>query len=51
VPLIVTANGALLRDAGGLADLAPTALSLLGEPIPAEMTGTSLVVSWDDGDA
>jgi 2,3-bisphosphoglycerate-independent phosphoglycerate mutase len=46
VPLVLTAKGAQLRDGGGLADLAPTALKLLGEPIPVEMTGTSLVVSW-----
>jgi 2,3-bisphosphoglycerate-independent phosphoglycerate mutase len=48
VPLLLTANGAKLRDGGGLADLAPTALSLLGEPIPGEMTGTPLVASWDN---
>jgi len=48
VPLLLTANGTKLRDGGGLADLAPTALSLLGEPIPGEMTGTPLVASWDN---
>jgi 2,3-bisphosphoglycerate-independent phosphoglycerate mutase len=35
--------GRHLRD-GGLADLAPTVLTLLGLPIPAEMTGRSLIV-------
>jgi 2,3-bisphosphoglycerate-independent phosphoglycerate mutase len=37
------AAGRRLRD-GGLADLAPTILELLGMPIPAEMTGRSLIV-------
>jgi 2,3-bisphosphoglycerate-independent phosphoglycerate mutase len=32
-----------LRD-GGLADIAPTALELLGLPVPDEMTGRSLIV-------
>ena len=32
----------LLRD-GGLADLAPTVLELLGLPVPGAMTGTSLI--------
>jgi 2,3-bisphosphoglycerate-independent phosphoglycerate mutase len=31
-----------MRD-GRLADLAPTLLALMGLPVPAEMTGTSLV--------
>jgi 2,3-bisphosphoglycerate-independent phosphoglycerate mutase len=38
------ARGRRLRD-GGLADLAPTLLTLLGLPIPAEMTGKSLIES------
>ena len=43
VPVIVTAPGLSLREGGELADLAPTALELLGlGPVP-EMTGTSLV--------
>jgi len=37
------AEGARLRD-GGLADLAPTVLELLGIPAPAVMTGRSLIV-------
>ena len=45
VPLIVTAEGLELRDHGILADVAPTALGLLGIPQPEAMTGTSLVVS------
>jgi 2,3-bisphosphoglycerate-independent phosphoglycerate mutase len=46
VPLIWVANdhaGRRLRD-GGLSDLAPTVLELLGLPIPAAMTGRSLIV-------
>jgi 2,3-bisphosphoglycerate-independent phosphoglycerate mutase len=44
VPLIATAAGLSLREGGGLADLAPTCLALLGLPSPAEMTGTSLLL-------
>jgi len=44
VPLIVTAEGLSLREHGILADVAPTALELLGIPQPAAMTGESLVV-------
>jgi len=43
VPLIVTAEGLQLRDSGILADVAPTALQLLGIPQPAPMTGHSLI--------
>ena len=43
VPLIVTAEGVTLRDHGILADVAPTALELLGIPQPAPMTGRSLI--------
>jgi 2,3-bisphosphoglycerate-independent phosphoglycerate mutase len=43
VPLIVTAGGVSLRGGGILADVAPTALELLGVPQPAEMTGRSLL--------
>ncbi|MFP5388052.1 MAG: 2,3-bisphosphoglycerate-independent phosphoglycerate mutase, partial [Thermoleophilia bacterium] len=43
VPLIVTAEGLELRDHGILADVAPTALELLGIPQPAPMTGRSLI--------
>jgi 2,3-bisphosphoglycerate-independent phosphoglycerate mutase len=47
VPLYWVSNdphGRRLRD-GGLADLAPTVLELLGLPRPELMTGRSLVVS------
>jgi 2,3-bisphosphoglycerate-independent phosphoglycerate mutase len=45
VPFIVTVDGAALDHEGGiLADVAPTALALLGIDQPAEMTGRSLLV-------
>ena len=43
VPLIVTNSHVELKDGGKLGDLAPTMLKLLGLPIPAEMTGDSLI--------
>ncbi len=43
VPLILTARGFRLKQPAGLADLAPTALRLLGLDPPAEMTGEALV--------
>jgi 2,3-bisphosphoglycerate-independent phosphoglycerate mutase len=43
VPLIVTVEGLELADGGILADVAPTALRLLGIEQPREMTGRSLV--------
>ena len=43
VPLVLTREGASLRAAGELSDLAPTVLDLLGQPQPAAMTGLSLV--------
>ncbi|MEX2448233.1 MAG: 2,3-bisphosphoglycerate-independent phosphoglycerate mutase [Solirubrobacterales bacterium] len=43
VPLIVTAEGLALREGGILADVAPTALELLGIPQPQAMTGNSLL--------
>jgi 2,3-bisphosphoglycerate-independent phosphoglycerate mutase len=45
VPLVVTASGVELRDGGELADLAPTALGLLGLEAPSVMTGRNLVKS------
>ena len=45
VPVIVCGvEGIRLRDGGGLQDIAPTVLELLGLDKPAEMTGTSLIV-------
>jgi 2,3-bisphosphoglycerate-independent phosphoglycerate mutase len=32
-----------LREHGGLADIAPTLLDILGLPTPPRMTGTSLI--------
>ena len=43
VPFVVTSEGLELRDGGILADVAPTALDLLGIPQPAPMTGRTLV--------
>jgi 2,3-bisphosphoglycerate-independent phosphoglycerate mutase len=43
VPLIVTTEGLQLRDRGILADVAPTALELLGIQQPEAMTGKSLI--------
>jgi 2,3-bisphosphoglycerate-independent phosphoglycerate mutase len=43
VPLIVTAPGLRLRDGGILADVAPTALEVMGIEQPAGMTGRSLI--------
>jgi 2,3-bisphosphoglycerate-independent phosphoglycerate mutase len=43
VPLVVTADGLVLRDQGILADVAPTALELLGIPQPQAMSGRSLI--------
>ncbi len=48
VPLVVTAKDLDLRSGGGLADLAPTILTLLRQPVPPAMTGASLVVSTDN---
>jgi 2,3-bisphosphoglycerate-independent phosphoglycerate mutase len=45
VPLIVTAKGIALRDHGILADVAPTALELLGIPQPEGMTAHSLLAA------
>jgi 2,3-bisphosphoglycerate-independent phosphoglycerate mutase len=47
VPLIVTAEGIALLDQGILADVAPTALQLLGIPQPEAMTGQSLIAGFD----
>ncbi|MED1780944.1 2,3-bisphosphoglycerate-independent phosphoglycerate mutase [Brevibacillus fortis] len=43
VPVIVTKDGATLREDGILADLSPTLLELLNVPQPVEMTGKSLL--------
>jgi 2,3-bisphosphoglycerate-independent phosphoglycerate mutase len=43
VPLIATVRGIQLREGGVLADIVPTALTLLGIDQPAQMTGKSLL--------
>jgi 2,3-bisphosphoglycerate-independent phosphoglycerate mutase len=43
VPFLVTVEGAKLDGEGILADVAPTALALLGIEQPSEMTGRSLL--------
>ncbi len=43
VPFVVTVSGVGLADGGILADVAPTALALLGIDKPAAMTGRSLL--------
>ena len=43
VPFVVTAGASALSGEGVLADVAPTALALLGIDQPAEMTGRSLL--------
>ena len=47
VPVVLVCDalkGAKLREGGVLADLAPTLLDMMGIPVPAEMTGKSLLV-------
>lgn len=43
VPFIITNKSLSLREGGILADIAPTILDILGIPLPAEMTGTSII--------
>jgi 2,3-bisphosphoglycerate-independent phosphoglycerate mutase len=45
VPLIATVAGLSLDGGGILADVAPTALSLLGIAQPPQMTGRSLIAA------
>jgi 2,3-bisphosphoglycerate-independent phosphoglycerate mutase len=49
VPLVLTTRDATLKDGGALADLAPTALRLLGLDSPAEMSGGVLSQLADPG--
>jgi 2,3-bisphosphoglycerate-independent phosphoglycerate mutase len=44
VPFIIAQKNVQLRDAGILADVAPTVLDLMGIDIPSEMTGKSLII-------
>ena len=46
VPVVLVCDAlknAKLRSGGVLADLAPTLLDMMGLPVPAEMTGKSLI--------
>jgi 2,3-bisphosphoglycerate-independent phosphoglycerate mutase len=43
VPLVVTRSGMTVLEQGEIADLAPTALQMLGIDQPIDMTGRSLV--------
>ncbi len=42
VPVILTSESGRLRAGGGLRDVAPTILSVMGLPVPDEMTGEDL---------
>ena len=48
VPLVFVGRAARLRAGGALRDVAPTLLDLLGLPVPAEMTGRSLLQNAPD---
>ena len=37
-------KGVKLRDGGSLADIMPTALTMMGLDVPGEMTGRSLIL-------
>jgi 2,3-bisphosphoglycerate-independent phosphoglycerate mutase len=43
VPLVYVGRPARLREGGALLDIAPTVLSMIGQPKPPEMTGESLI--------
>ncbi len=48
VPFLLMADryrGTALRDGGALCDIAPTVLEVLKLPVPAAMTGSSLIIS------
>jgi 2,3-bisphosphoglycerate-independent phosphoglycerate mutase len=49
VPLVLTDGALALRPGGGLSDLAPTVLALLGIEPPPEMTGRSLLAPLPSG--
>ena len=47
VPVVLVSDamkGVKLREDGILADLAPTLLTVMGVPVPEEMTGKSLII-------
>jgi 2,3-bisphosphoglycerate-independent phosphoglycerate mutase len=41
--VLIGSSATALRDGGGLCDVAPTVLQVLGFPQPPEMTGHSLI--------
>ena len=41
---VIGAGDVKLREGGCLADIAPTMLPYIGLPVPAEMTGKSIIV-------
>ena len=41
---VIGAGDVKLREGGYLADIAPTMLPFIGLPVPAEMTGKSIIV-------
>ncbi|MBB1268490.1 2,3-bisphosphoglycerate-independent phosphoglycerate mutase [Shewanella sp. SR44-3] len=43
VPFIYVGRKASIKDGGRLSDIAPTMLSLMGQPVPAEMTGRCII--------
>ncbi|MGH3127181.1 MAG: 2,3-bisphosphoglycerate-independent phosphoglycerate mutase, partial [Gaiellaceae bacterium] len=45
VPLVLTDERSEIRKEGELSDLAPTILTLLGIPIPSDMTGVPLATA------
>ncbi|HYI74478.1 MAG TPA: 2,3-bisphosphoglycerate-independent phosphoglycerate mutase [Gaiellaceae bacterium] len=45
VPLVLTDDRFVLPEEGQLSDLAPTILTLLGVPVPVDMTGISLATA------
>jgi len=49
VPLVLVGASGVALKSGGLADVAPTLLQLLGLPIPEAMTGQVLLVPPDGG--
>ena len=48
VPLVITSRRVGLRAGGELQDLAPTVLGLIGVPVPAAMTGRTLVTAENE---
>ncbi len=44
VPFYIVGASVRLREGGRLADIAPTMLPYIGLPVPAEMTGKSIIV-------